>query len=81
MFSLFIGSLQEDCVSCSQVPQELEVKATDKLQDIISILTDSLKYQASTALFYIYIIGIFVLFIYLYIYLFSLMKLFKRYMM
>lgn len=36
---------KEDCVACSQVPKELEIQATDKLQDIIAILTDSLQYQ------------------------------------
>nr|XP_053648702.1 NEDD8-activating enzyme E1 catalytic subunit-like [Cherax quadricarinatus] len=34
-----------DCVACSQVPQELEVQSTEKLQDIIKRLTESLQYQ------------------------------------
>lgn len=41
---------QEDCVACSQVPQELEMNLSDKLQDIISTLTDSLAYQVSIAM-------------------------------
>ncbi|XP_045105949.1 NEDD8-activating enzyme E1 catalytic subunit-like isoform X1 [Portunus trituberculatus] len=36
---------KEDCVACSQVPQELLVSPSDKLQDVIAILTDSLRFQ------------------------------------
>ncbi|KAG7166311.1 NEDD8-activating enzyme E1 catalytic subunit-like [Homarus americanus] len=36
---------KEDCVACSQVPQELLVQLTEKLQDVISRLKDSLQYQ------------------------------------
>ncbi|KAK4297436.1 hypothetical protein Pmani_030133 [Petrolisthes manimaculis] len=36
---------KEDCVACSQVPQELEMKLSDKLQDVITTLAESLQYQ------------------------------------
>lgn len=36
---------KEDCLACSQIPQNLEVKLTDKLQDIINMLTEGIQYQ------------------------------------
>lgn len=36
---------KEDCLACSQIPQTLEVKSTDKLQDIINMLTEGIQYQ------------------------------------
>lgn len=36
---------KEDCLACSQIPQTLEVKLTDKLQDIINMLTEGIQYQ------------------------------------
>lgn len=36
---------QEECLACSQVPQNLEVRLTDKLKDIITMLTESFKFQ------------------------------------
>ncbi|XP_037794785.1 NEDD8-activating enzyme E1 catalytic subunit-like [Penaeus monodon] len=36
---------KEECMACSQVPQNLEVRLTDKLKDIITMLTESFKFQ------------------------------------
>lgn len=36
---------KEDCLACSQIPQTLEVKLTDKLQDVINMLTEGIQYQ------------------------------------
>lgn len=55
--------LQEDCVACSQVPQELEMKLSDKLQDVITTLTESLTYQVSIAMTLVTKVKYFVLYL------------------
>ncbi|XP_076055912.1 ubiquitin-like activating enzyme 3 isoform X1 [Oratosquilla oratoria] len=36
---------KEDCLACSQVPQNLEINATDKLQDLVKMLKEMAQYQ------------------------------------
>lgn len=49
-YQLLISYPQEECMACSQVPQNLEVRLTDKLKDIITMLTESFKFQVGFGL-------------------------------
>lgn len=41
----FEAEKKEDCMACSKIPKTLTFSETDKLQDVVNFLTESMEYQ------------------------------------